>query len=442
MSPNVDCLDSISISSIIYIERKKVNQWFWDIHVAGDNNYVTEDGTIHHNSGKTWIGCIAQCVNAWQQPGFNQGYFAPTFPQIRDIYFPTIEEVAFNLGLNAEIKESNKEVFLYSGRQLRSLIICRSMERPHTIIGFRISHALVDELDVLPIDKARTAWRKILARMRYPDANNTIDVTTTPEGFRFVHEQFVKQVQDEPKRAERYGLIQASTYDNEKNLPPDYIPSLVEAYPKELIDAYIDGKFVNLTSGTVYRNYNRVIHDSTETIREKETLFIGLDFNVQRMAAAIAVQRADGYHFVAELKDVFDTPDMITLIKERYQDKGHKIIVYPDASGGSRKSVDASSSDLALLQQARFSVRARSNNPAVKDRVLSVNKAFETMRLFVNSKNCPVIASCLEQQAYGSNGEPDKTSGHDHMNDALGYFVSYEMPVIKPQSTIHRVRAN
>ena len=395
-----------------------------------------------YGGGKTWVGCIAQCINSWRQPGFNQGYFAPTFPQIRDIYFPTMEEVAYNMGLNAEIKESNKEVFLYSGRQLRSMVICRSMERPHTIIGFRISHALIDELDVLPIDKARMAWRKILARMRYPDANNTVDVTTTPEGFRFTHEQFVKQVQDQPERAGRYGLIQASTYDNEKNLPPDYIPSLVEAYPKELIDAYINGQFVNLTAGTVYRNYSRVTHNSTEAIRDKETLFVGMDFNVGKMAAAIAVQRGNGYHVVAELKDVFDTPDMIQLIKERYQDKGHKIIVYPDASGGSRKSVDASSSDLALLQQARFVVRTKSKNPAVKDRVLSVNKAFETMRLFVNAKNCPTIANCLEQQAYGANGEPDKTGGHDHMNDALGYFVAYEMPVIKPQATIHRVRAN
>ncbi|MBN0203805.1 hypothetical protein JTL45_35105, partial [Pseudomonas aeruginosa] len=43
--------------------------------------------------------------------------------------------------------------------------------------------ALVDELDVLKADKARQAWRKIIARMRYKvdGLRNGIDVTTTPE---------------------------------------------------------------------------------------------------------------------------------------------------------------------------------------------------------------------------------------------------------------------
>jgi hypothetical protein len=385
-----------------------------------------------YGGGKTWVGCIAQCINAWRFPGMNQGYFAPTYPQIRDIYYPSMEEVAYNMGLHADIKESNKEVHLYSGRQYRSTIICRSMERPHTIIGFRIAHALIDELDVMPIDKARIAWRKILARMRYPDGANTVDVTTTPEGFRFTHEQFVKELQNNPERKARYALIQGSTYDNEKNLPADYIPSLVEAYPKELIAAYINGQFVNLTSGTVYRNYDRQAHDSKEQIKKNETLYIGMDFNVGKMAASVFVERANGYHAVAELKDMFDTPDMAQLIKERWQDKGHRIIVYPDASGGSRKSVDASRSDLAILRQFGFTVRAKKKNPPVKDRVAAVNKAFEDGKLWINVQACPTIADCLEQQAYDKNGEPDKTSGHDHQNDATSYFAFYEMPVNKP----------
>lgn len=383
-----------------------------------------------YGSGKTWSGSSAMCARIWSSPGVNQGYFAPTYPHIRDIFFPTIEEVANGLDLRVDIMEANKEVHFYSGRKYRGTTICRSMERPQTIVGFKIGHALIDELDVLDPEKAKQAWRKIIARLRWQEATNGADVTTTPEGFRETHRLFVAEMASNPALANLYGLVQASTRANAKNLPEGYIQSLIDTYPAELIDAYIDGKFCNLTTGTVYRSYNRQRCESGETIKGKEPLFTGLDFNVGKMAASIYVQRPTGWHGVAELHDVFDTPSMIRIIEERWE--GHRIIVYPDASGGSRKTVDASKSDIALLRQAGFEVRAKPSNPPVRDRILSVNKQFETGKLWINSRLCPTMASNLEQQAYDKSGEPDKKSGFDHQNDATGYPIAYEFPIIKP----------
>ena len=389
-----------------------------------------------YGGGKTWAGCAAMCKNFWEYPGVNQGYFAPTYPMIRDIFWPTIEEVADSFGLQIEIKETSHEVHFYRGRQYRGTTICRSMDHPQNIIGFKIGHAIIDEIDILPTRKAEEVWRKIIARMRYnvPGLKNGIDIMSTPEGFRFCHKLFVQSVQEKPELATNYGLVQASTYENEKNLPADYIASLKEIYPAELIEAYINGQFVNLTAGTVFRNYDRVRCNSMEKIQEKEPLFIGQDFNVQKMASAVFVQRPDGFHAVAELKDIFDTPDVVRAIRERWADKGHRIIIYPDASAGSRKTVDASKSDLALLAQAGYAIRAHAANPPVRDRILATNKAFEVGKIKVNAQACPTIARCLEQQSYTDDGEPDKTAGFDHMNEAFSYFVAYEMPVIRPIS--------
>ena len=212
-----------------------------------------------YGSGKTWVGGAALMKQAWEWPRINCGYFAPTFPHIRDIFFPTIDEVAADWGLTADVKEGNKEVHLYSGRQYRSTIICRSMERPGDIVGFKIGHALVDEIDVMKKAKAATAWRKIIARMRQkaPGLVNGVDVTTTPEGFGFAYETFVKTPTTNAPAARLYGMVQASTYDNAANLPDDYISSLRASYPANLIDAYIDGKFVNLASGSVYPDFDR-----------------------------------------------------------------------------------------------------------------------------------------------------------------------------------------
>jgi len=87
-----------------------------------------------------------------------------------------------------------------------------------------------------------------------------------------------------------------------------------------------------------------------------------------------------------------------------------------------------------LLEQAGFRVRANKKNPMVKDRILSVNGAFESGKLWVNAAKCPNVVSCLEQQAYDKNGEPDKQSGFDHQNDATGYPIAYEFPIRKPIS--------
>lgn len=399
-------------------------------------------------SGKTWVGCSGLSRHFWEFPKINAGYFAPTYAQIRDIFYPTMEEVAFDWGLRIETRESNKEVHVYRGRQYRGTVICRSMEKPSTIVGFKIGRALVDELDVLKKEKAQHAWRKIIARMRdkAEGLKNGIDVTTTPEGFQFVHAQWVKAVRDDPALASLYGMVQASTYDNELNLPGDYISSLLATYPPQLIDAYLRGKFVNLLAGTVYHQFDRIKNNCFDAIEEGEALHIGMDFNVGKMAAIAHVIRGDEPRGVDELVNGYDTPDMIRQIRERYwryEDgkflKTREITIYPDASGGSRKSVNASETDIALLKGAGFKVQAPEANPPVKDRVNAMNamlcNAEGVRRYKVNVLRCPTYADHLEQQIWADNGEPDKKSGADHTNDAGGYFIHRMFPLIKPTIT-------
>jgi hypothetical protein len=393
-------------------------------------------------SGKTWVGCGGLMQHFWEYPRINAGYFAPSYPQIRDIFYPTVEEVAADWGLSVKINESNKEVHVFEGRKSRGTIICRSMERPDTIVGFKIGKALCDELDVMKAEKAQQAWRKIIARMRYKVDNlkNGVDVTTTPEGFRFVHSQFVKQLSEKPALGDMYGLIQASTYDNEANLPDDYIDSLFQSYPPQLIDAYLRGQFCNLTSGSVYPNFDRKLNHSDAEIKPGEPLHIGLDFNVLRMAAVIYVIRDGNPIAVEELVDVRDTPDMARLIGERWRDNGHAITIYPDASGQNTSSKKASESDISILKQAKFTINVGSTNPAVKDRVLSTNAMLlngqGVRRMKVNTRRCPKFTEGLEQQAYDERGEPDKSSGVDHVNDAGTYPIVRMYPIVKRQTTV------
>jgi hypothetical protein len=381
-------------------------------------------------SGKT-EGLVERAIKLKLEfPDNDIAYYLPTYDLVNTIAFPRFEEKLADDGFifGKDFTTVKNQTPLIKIKDYGKIIL-RTMDRPQRIIGYEVGDSLVDELDTLKQADAEMVWRKVLARNRQKKpggAFNTVAVGTTPEGFKFVYDRWKKNPPNE-----EYQIIRASTYSNAHNLPDNYIPDLLADYPTNLIAAYIDGEFVNLTSGSVYPYYDRVANRSTEVIKVNEPLHIGMDFNVGKMAAIVFVQRGQNPHAVNEVIGVLDTPAMIKAIKARFPN--HPIFIYPDASGDSRKSQNASTSDLALLRQANFVVLNNPANPWVKDRVLSLNimlAGSRQGRLFVNDTTCPMFAEALEKQAYDEHGEPDKQSGFDHPNDAGGYFICYRFPVI------------
>lgn len=395
-------------------------------YIFDDNPYPAM--VAGFGAGKTEAAILRSVLGILNYPNLNRGFYQPTYDLIRMIAWPRFEETLTTLNIPYRLQKSPLNQISIEGY---GNIIFRSMENPNRIIGYEHADADIDELDTLKPNDAAHVWRQILARNRQtkPDGKpNTIGVTTTPEGFRFVYETWKKN----PK--EGYKIIQAPTESN-PHLPEGYVQSLRDIYPDQLLDAYLEGRFVNLTQGSVYASYNRGVHNTTETIRPMEPLYIGCDFNVTRQCAAVYVIRNGGeWHCVDELIDMYDTPEMVRIIEERYE--GHKIYIYPDASGKARKTVNASISDIALLEQAGFAVRAKKSNPAVKDRIMATNAAFENGALYINAIKCKTIAESFEQLAYDTNGEPDKRSGLDHAIDAATYPIAYEMPIVKPLAYI------
>lgn len=386
-------------------------------------------------AGKSEVMAIAAMGDAAHSATALVGMYAPTYDLVRLITAPRICAKLEAQGIPH--KWNKQENIVYTSWPRFGDFVLRTMDNPERIVGYETYRAHVDELDTLKPEPAERAWNQIVARNRQRPEGikrpfNRVSAYTTPEGFRFVYDRWVRN------KADGYEIIQAPTYSNPR-LPHDYIENLRNTYPPELIEAYIEGRFVNLTSGTVYRNYDRERCRSAETIRGNEPLHIGQDFNVGNMASVINVERPDGvnedgeqpgWHVVGELQGIMDTPALIDTLKSKFA--GHAIYIYPDASGGSRKTVNASESDLKLLRDAGFKVRAKASNPPVKDRILSVNTAYAKGRLWVNDTAAKRFAEAQEQQAYDKNGEPDKTTGHDHHNDAEGYFVHWAMPVLKP----------
>jgi len=377
-----------------------------------------------YGGGKTYAVARKACTLALLNPGSDGIITEPNFPLLTQILIPEVTDALNEFGIPFLFNKS--EVIFYcnvAGRQTR--IICKSMERYDRLIGVNAAWVILDEFDTAKTALAYSAFEKLMGRLRAGSVRQMV-IVSTPEGFKAMYRIFVKDA------GEGRRLIRARTQDN-KHLPPDYIQALLDTYPPELIDAYIEGRFVNLTSGTVYNSYGREVNRSRETIQPNEPIKLGMDFNVGNMAACAFVLRGKDWHCVDELKGGVDTPSMIQTIKARYD--GHHVTIYPDASGASAGSKGASLSDIGMLRAAGYSIRAKGSNPRVKDRINAVNLGFHGGKLWVNPDTCPETSRCLEQQAYDKNGEPDKTSGLDHQNDAFGYPIAYEMPVIRPTMT-------
>jgi PBSX family phage terminase large subunit len=387
-------------------------------------------------SGKTTALVAKMLADKFQYPDVSLLYCAPTYTLIKDIAWPAIAEMMDGSPLRWKINKASNDMHIEGYGK----ILFRTMDAPERIVGFNVGRAYLDELDTLNETHAFAFWRKVIARMRQtsrdPSFTNQISIATTPEGYRFCYKVFARKHADDPD----YRLIKAPTHSN-PHLPEGYISSLKNAYPEHLVDAYLNGEFVNLTSGAVYYNYDRILNDTTEYFPHgTPSIHVGMDFNVHNMSAVCALYDGHTLHVCQEYHGVKDTPTLLRYLSDdlltRYT---HRMIVYPDASGKHTSSTNASESDLRMIRSTPgFSVDAPTKNPLIQDRVNSVNAALcnslGERRLYVHRQFCPRLAECLEQQVYDERtGKPDKTSDLDHLPDALGYLVHRLMPVAMPK---------
>lgn len=413
------------------------------------------------------------------------GAYAPTYDLLKLITIPYLCELLEYSGYKFKLNRSDFIITIETGDQ----IILRSLDNPARIVGYQTFRAHIDEIDTLPQAKADDAWNKVIARNRQPvpildESGNYIFIEhesgnyiyledekifeicdpgdgdfkrkleqnrvsgyTTPEGFSFAYNRWVEKVAEFKEKGQEnpgYRMIQASTYSN-PHLPDDYIPALRATYPAGLVDAYIEGKFVNLIGKTVYTGFCRVKNHTDEEVSDEfETLYVGMDFNVVHGASAIHVLRNGLPHAVDEIHDAYDTDEQIAILRERYPQ--NPIEVYPDATGDRRTSANTTESDIAKLQSpiARMTVFRDNINPPIKDRVMSYNAMLcngeGVRKYFVNTKKCPNLTKSLEQQIWDKNGLPDKTSGLDHIVDGGGYYIFFKFGITKTASGVFTTR--
>lgn len=388
-----------------------------------------------YGAGKSVSASCKAAVLAAKNQGYAGCILSPTYGMLIDTLIPTFEMVLQSKKIKYDFRSSPQPYFLLHFRKGTSKVFCRSAENYRRLASLNLAWAVVDEADLIKKDDMIAAWKMLQSRLRTGKLRQ-LCATSTPEGFEGAYHLFVKD--KKPYRK----IYQAKTTENH-HLPADYIENLYSSYTPQEIEAYINGEFVNLTSGTVYHGFNREKNHTDKrpedfiiknNVRElRPVLHIGCDFNIGQTSGIVCIV-SDGFIYVVdEFTEMRDTEALINAIQERYPD--YRVIMYPDSAGKSG-STATTQTDIALLKKAfgAENVRFPKANPRIMNRVKAVGGKILNgngeRKLLVNTTYCPTLTECLEQQTFDKAGLPDKSNNLDHPLDALGYFVHYQFPIV------------
>ena len=374
-----------------------------------------------YGCGKTKALCVKAIDLASRNVGYEGALFEPTIPQIKRTLIPEMNRVLQELKIPYEYSKGDYYYDLkFAHGQCR--IHLMSGENYSRLVGMNLAFFGIDEADVMRLDDIEQLWKQCVARMRRGSHRRGF-TTSTPEGFKFLYDFYITNAGPDRR------LIQGKTANN-LFLPDDYVENLLAQYPGHLIQAYLEGQFVNLNNATVYVEFDRLKSDTNRSIHDddlsKHIIHVGQDFNYGKMATTLSIIDDKKVYFLDEMHDCRDTNDVIARLKRNYP--GRQFMVYPDASVSHHTGI----SDVTLFEQAGMKCFYRSKNPGVQDRINSVNwmlrNGKDERRMFVNVKKCPKLVECLEKQSY-VDGKPDKSSNHDHMVDAMGYMIYWHFPM-------------
>lgn len=416
----------------VELTPKQANIFVW----GWQKNSRFRDAVCGRRFGKTFLGKaeMRRAVRLAAEWGVSVEdeiwYGAPTFKQAKRVFWRRLKQAIPPSWRAGKPNESECYITTKAGHVVRIV----GLDTYDNLRGSGLFFVLVDEWADCPYEAWDEVLRPMLSTCKY-DVRGERRVgghalrIGTPKGFNHCYDTYLDGQGKEPDhKSWLYTSVDGG------NIPAEEIEAARRRMdPRTFRQEYL-ASFENY-QGVIYYCFDRRKNHTDDTVKPGDTLHIGMDFNVSKMAAVVFVIRDDLPRAVDEFAEVFDTPAMIEKIKTRFG--GHVISVYPDASGQNRKSSNASESDLSLLRKAGFQVIVDSSNPSVKDRINSMNavlcNAYEERRLLVNTNKCPTYTLCLERQVYDDKGEPDKKGGFDHMNDAGGYFIAKRYPIQSKQ---------
>jgi PBSX family phage terminase large subunit len=347
-------------------------------------------------------------------------YVAPSYKMAKNIVWRKLKNRLNDLRWIKKHNETELKLELVNG----SSISLKGADNYDSLRGTGNHFIVLDEFaDIDP-----EAWFETL-RPTLSDTGGKCLMIGTPKGIgNWSYEIFQNALED----PESWESFQFTTMDG-GNVPPEEI----EQAKKDLDERTFRQEYMatfETYSGRIYYAFDRKFNVKETVLgpRELDVIYIGMDFNIDPMSAVIAIRRGDDLHVIDEIRMFSsNTKETVDEITSRYPKS--KVWVYPDPAARQRKTSAGGSTDITILQNAGFVVKAPNAHDPIRDRINAVNSRLcgsdGVRRLFISPK-CKYTIESLERHTYKEGStQPSKDEGYDHMNDALGYMIQYLFPV-------------
>ena len=364
--------------------------------------------------GKTFVA-INELAKFARIPNRKVWYVAPSYRQAKSICWVDLKDRIISHNWHKKINDSDLSILLKNN----SLIALRGADNEQSLRGVGLDFLVMDEFQ----DIKRYAWNEVL-RPTLSDKKGHALFTGTPKGFNWAYDMYVKGTQDYDWKSFKFTTLEGGIVGQEE------INQARDDLDERTFQQEYEASFVNY-SGIIYYNFNRTVNIINEYNKTNDTIHIGMDFNIDPMCATVGQIKDNNVYIFDEIQIwSSNTNEMVEEIKRRYK---QKTIIYPDPSARQRKTSAGGFTDIAILKNAGFEVRSRSAHPLVRDRINAVNTKLKNangMSSLIIVNSCRNLIKSVERQVYKENTHvPDKESGYDHFNDALGYFIEYVYPL-------------
>lgn len=373
-----------------------------------------------YGGGKTYIGAKRAIALALHNAPAPVLFVSPTYALAKRTIIPAITDLLDGKRMSYTYNKTDHEFNILARKGARIWIA--SGDEPNRLKGPNISACLIDE----PFIQSKEVYDQCVARVRDPASKRMeLDLLGTPEQLNWGYDLCTQDP--------NIFLVQASTKEN-RALSPDYYSRLANAYTDKALLAYGEGQFVNLSTGLVYYAFEPSKHVVEPKVEWFNSVSVraGMDFNVNPMSAVVFVYHNDVMTIIDEIQLTdANTDAMARRILERHPGV---VWVYPDASGGARKtSAPIGITDHVILQEHGYRVQCHPSNPPVRDRENAVNGALAHGKLRIWS-TCKNLIKAMTQYTHELKHKQQELS---HIIDAMGYPVEYLMPLTRDA---HRVR--